>query len=382
MANTVKTPNMQLTLPVVGSDPGPDWANNLYNALVQVDQHNHSLGNGVQINVNGLNLTGDLTINSNNFTNARSIRFTPNSSPLALATDLGCLYESGVDLWYNDGSGNQVRLTSGGVVNATSSGIANGTASATFVSSVLVVNSNTSTPANIQVASVLLGNNVANSKYLTLQPPSAMAANYSVTLPSIPAQTSIMQLDTSGNMVANLVVDNSSLQNTSNTLSVKAQGITQAMLSPVTVATTVSAGGMAISNSSASFVQTTSTLTPVTNLSVTITTTGRPVQLRIIDDGVNSLIGSAGSGMILNGTGNCQAAVAFFIGSTQLTYQLYQVAIGSALASQVTIPASAVSHTDVSVNGAPGTYTYTVKVALGAGNALTMQNLKLLAKEV
>jgi hypothetical protein len=40
----------------------------------------------------------------------------------ATVTELGCLYESGVDLYYNDGSGNVVRLTSGGSVNAAPAG--------------------------------------------------------------------------------------------------------------------------------------------------------------------------------------------------------------------------------------------------------------------
>ena len=74
------------------------------------------------------------------------------------------------------------------------------------VSSVLVVNANTNKPANIQAGSILLGNNITSSNYLTLQPPAAMAANYPLTLPSTPVATSFMQLDTSGNMSASVSV--------------------------------------------------------------------------------------------------------------------------------------------------------------------------------
>ncbi len=112
------------------------------------------------------------------------------------------------ELFYNDSSGNQVQITLAGVINATSSGIASGTASAAFSTGVLVVNAATNTPANIQVASILLGNNVANSKFLTLSPPNAMGANYSLVLPGIPAATSFMTLDTSGNMGASIATAN------------------------------------------------------------------------------------------------------------------------------------------------------------------------------
>jgi microcystin-dependent protein len=167
-----------------------------------IDQHNHAPGSGVQINPSGLLINSDLTFGNNNLTNVRSVRFQSQPSALDLPTDLGCIYESGVDLWYNDGNGNQIKITAGGVVNATSSGISSGTASASFSSGVLVVNAAPNTPADIQVASVLLGNNVVNSKYLTLSPPPSMAANFTITLPTLPASTSLLTIDNSGNVAA------------------------------------------------------------------------------------------------------------------------------------------------------------------------------------
>lgn len=190
---------MLLPVPIPTVDPGPDWAQNLYACLYsQVDAHNHSSGQGVQINPNGININSDLTFNDNNAIGLLSARFLPQTAPLSGAFDLGCVYVSGVDLWYNDVSGNQVKLTSGGTVNATSSGIASGTATASFSGSVLVVDSASNTPANIQAGSYLMGNNVVNSNFLTLLPPNAMAAGYSLTFPSLPGTASIMQLNASG----------------------------------------------------------------------------------------------------------------------------------------------------------------------------------------
>lgn len=203
MSNTSISPNMGLIIPTVGTDPGPDWANNLNASFTLVDQHNHAFGNGVQITPNGLNINSDLTFLGNNGTNFRSLRLLPQTAPLSLPTDIGCLYESGADLYYNDGNGVQIQITKQGAVFASSSGISNGTATASFSNSVLVVNSASNTPANIQGASLLLGNNVTNSKYLTVQPPTGMTNNYSITLPSnnTSGGTVLLEYDTNNNII-------------------------------------------------------------------------------------------------------------------------------------------------------------------------------------
>src|SRR5271170_7015417 len=106
MANIIITPNMNLPNPVVGTDPGPDYGNNLNASLVLIDQHDHSPGHGVLITPTGLNINVDLPINNNNLTLVRSVRFMAQGAPISLVTDLSCLYsvtESGSngDLWYN-----------------------------------------------------------------------------------------------------------------------------------------------------------------------------------------------------------------------------------------------------------------------------------------
>lgn len=208
MANITLSPNMDLPVPQVGLDSGPQYATDINTCLTLIDGHNHSPGYGVPISSSGINLTTDLPVNSNNLTLVRSVRFTPQSVAIpATSPDIGSVYVAGLDLWYNDLAGNQVQLTSGGLVNATSSGISDGTASATFSAGVLVVDAAANTPANIQAASLLMGNNVANSHYLTLSPPSAMGANYNVTLPALPSSTSFMLMNTSGVMSASVTLD-------------------------------------------------------------------------------------------------------------------------------------------------------------------------------
>lgn len=193
---------MNLIVSSVGTDSGLMWEENLNASLYTIDAHDHTPGKGVQIPPSGLNINASLPMNNNSITGVQSAVLQPQ---ISLATLYG-IYSIGNDLYFNDGAGNIIRITSGGSVNATSSGISSGTATASFVSSVLVVNAASNKPANIQGGSLLLGNNIVSSNFLTLQPPSAMGANFSLTLPSIPASTSFAQVDTSGNITASVPV--------------------------------------------------------------------------------------------------------------------------------------------------------------------------------
>ena len=230
--------NMGLQIPTIGVDSGLAWEQAINSNTGIIDQHNHTPGFGNPITPSGININADLLFNGYNATLLRSDRFQVQSTLLSQASDIGCIYVSGVDLYYNDISGNKIKLTSGGAVNATSTGISSGTASASFVSSTLVVNAAATTPANIQSASILLGNTgVAGSKYLSLSPPSALAANYALVLPTVPSVTSIMALDTSGNMSAPYTVDNSTIEISTNIIKVKPQGITNTELAANAVET-------------------------------------------------------------------------------------------------------------------------------------------------
>lgn len=227
----INTPNMGLGQPIIGVDTGLTWEQTTNANASTIDQHDHSPGKGAPLSPGSLLINADLPFNNNNAITLRSTRFTAQAAPLSLGSDIGCAYVSGVDLWFNDVNGNQIQITSGGSVNATSSGISSGTASASFTAGVLIVNADVNKPANIQGASILLGNNVANSKYLTLSPPNAMAANFGLVLPTIPAVKSIMAIDASGNITGAYTVDNSSIDiNGSSQIEVKAAGISSAKL--------------------------------------------------------------------------------------------------------------------------------------------------------
>lgn len=212
---------MKLAIPAIGVDSGLTWEQSVNTNAATVDQHNHSPGQGVAIGPAGMSINASLPFNNNAVTGLQAAQFTPQASS-ALTN---ALYTIGSDLYYNDGANNVVRVTMGGGVNATSSGISSGTASAAFVSSVLVVNADTNKPANIKAGSVLVGNNVTGSHYVTLQPTNALAADYALTLPLLPASQKFMTLDASGAITAPWAVDGSTITVAANTVGVPNGGI-------------------------------------------------------------------------------------------------------------------------------------------------------------
>jgi hypothetical protein len=120
MPNTVTSPNMGIVVPVVLTQVGPTWATNVYNALfATIDAHDHSAGKGVQITPPGLNINADLAFGSFNATALRTSRYTSQGAPLALGTDIGCLYNVLGDAYWNNAAGTAIRLTKNGAVNLT-----------------------------------------------------------------------------------------------------------------------------------------------------------------------------------------------------------------------------------------------------------------------
>ena len=203
MANTMTSLDMNLPIPVVGVDPGPDWALNINSCLTIIDSHDHSSGKGVQITPNGLNINSTLTVNGNDVINFRSVRFAIQAS-VAGASDLGCLYVSGQDLYFNDETGAPIQITKNGGVNGSPGSISNlnSPASASYISgnATFVWQSAVNIAANLDAGSIILRNLTLNSKGLTLSPPNAMGSDYSIILPFLPVTQSIMTIDASGNI--------------------------------------------------------------------------------------------------------------------------------------------------------------------------------------
>lgn len=368
MPNSTISPNMGLTIPTVAVDPGPDWANNINASLGVIDSHNHTPGNGVQITPSGLNINADLSMQGNDLTVARTVRFSPQVATLSVVSDIGCIYEVGLDLYYNDGNGTAIRLTQNGAIAGTPGSISGlvSPASASYspVSHTFVFQSAALTPANIDGASLILRNLSASSFGITLSPPNALSSDYSITLPSLPGSTLPVSISATGSMSAAQITTAQIASNAVTTALIANANVTRAKLVSV---------GQQVSASSGSFATSLASVTPVTNLSVTITTTGRPVMLIIQDDG----LGSESYIGLQNAAGGAQSAdFYFFRGSTQLT----AMSVQNNSAIETFVPPSSLMYLDVV---AAGTYTYTLKASSSnASNNTNVHNSVLVAYEL
>ncbi len=203
---TTITPNMNIPVPTPSETAGPAWAIGIVADMSVIDSHDHSSGKGVPITPDGLNISADLPMGDNNLTEVRSVNFTAQVAPLAEPTDLGCLYVSGADLYYNDEAGNQVRITQAGSVTGatgTITGLPSGTASASYAGGTFTFQSATSTPAVMAVGPLEIGRQVASSNTVTITPDAAQASDYDITLPAaLPAATYPLTITSAGSVAA------------------------------------------------------------------------------------------------------------------------------------------------------------------------------------
>lgn len=199
MSFVVNSANMNLPVPIVGVDPGPQYAIDVNSCLTLIDQHDHTPGYGVQITPAGIDINTNLTFGQNFATDVAGVVLTTQLSTPTVNT----IYESGVDLFFVDGDGNDVRITQNGAVAGTPGSIANlaAPASASYVAadSTFVWESDTNIAANMDFGAAIMRNISPNSTFaLTLQPPAALSSDYSLTLPIIPVSRSLLTIDTSG----------------------------------------------------------------------------------------------------------------------------------------------------------------------------------------
>ena len=385
------SPNMSLIIPTAGDTNGPQYAFDVNASLTLIDQHDHTPGKGSQITPAGLNINTDLSFNSHFATDVAGVEFVAQITLPSVNT----IYQSGVDLYFADGVGNQIRITEAGGIAGTPGSIANlvAPASASYValSSSFLWKSNTTIPANMDNGSVTIREVVANGNGVTLSAPTGLSANYSLTFPTaLPATRNILTVDNAG-ALANLEVDNSTLEINANLLQVKDLGITTAKLAALAVTTAkvadgaitrpkLAALGQQSSTTCSAFSISSTTFTAVTNLSVTITTTGRPIMLRLnSDDSPNEAV----LGVFTNGaSGDFTTQVAYNTngGAYSSPYSTRLIAFTSGQIQ--TVPSSSASWF---IPVAAGTYTFTIglKISSTAGGAAAfLNNTVLIAYEL
>jgi hypothetical protein len=221
------TPNMALvqSAPLVTS--GPLWAENIEDNWLLVDAHDHTSGKGVQIPTAGLNIDDDLSFGNFAAVDLFSAEFTSQISPL-----IGDNFVSIVngDLYFNDGSGNQVRLTAGGVVNVAGvggiTGLAGTTAAVTYSDLIktFTFTQDASEAANIDAGNLTVHEpGVPGADGVSIKSPVSLAASYDLTLfPSLPVSGSkFVRLASTGALSATEDLDNVTLETLASTIRIK-----------------------------------------------------------------------------------------------------------------------------------------------------------------
>jgi hypothetical protein len=230
---TILSPNMNLPVPVVSQEPGPEYAIDINACMSLLDSHSHQPGSGVPISTGAINIDAALTFNSFSLEDLRDAKFTPQVSTLVTPSDKNSVYVVVDDLYYNNSAGTPIRITQAGAVVGTPGSITNllPPASASYVplSAKFVWQSAVNTSADMDFGSAIMRNATLSSFGLTLAPPT-LTADYQITLPLLPSSQKIMTLDSSGAMTAPYVLDNSTLEVALNIIQIKDNGVTNAKL--------------------------------------------------------------------------------------------------------------------------------------------------------
>lgn len=343
---TIQSANMLLPVPVVTTTIGPAWAADINACLALIDSHQHTTGQGVKITPLGININSDLVFNSvNNATLLRTTRFVSQSATLVLPTDIGCLYVVGNELYYNDYTGgHKVQMTSGGNVNSgpgsitgmTGSAGVSFTAGAPDLGTFFFVGT-TAVPASLDVGGLVFRYSgsapTAVGNYILLQAPNTLATAITLILPVPPSSgTYALTLNNAGEMVpvtynaiaqgmtsvgADAIaatMDQTGTASIANTMSAaSAQVIASTMAA--TGANTIAAnrtratgspiqglGGICTSTAANNYSNPSTSYENITNLSVTLTTSGRPVYLALLPDSTGLAFVGFGSLQFFNFT--------------------------------------------------------------------------------
>lgn len=379
------TPNMSLLLPVVSVTPGPTYASENNDAFDVIDSHDHTVGKGLPVPSNGININNDLSFNGFNASVLRSTQFQSQSSPLSLPSDLSMLYVVNGNLFYNNQIGQQVQITSGAALDATSIGGIGGdyvTSTAlefyTSLTRTFTFWSNNNVPANIDAGSVTIREVALSPNGITLMSPASLAASYSITLPgALPSTTSFLSMDNTGQILYGGLIT---------TAQITPGAITQALLAPKPFTnTTAGVGEIAFNNFSFSTSSTSGV--DVTGSTITLTTTGRPVVILLQTE--YGLAGATTGYVLTSNSSNRDVSGSLFIiNVTQGGTGVQQTQVGGTAAAiaannQFFTPPSVVTAVDMGVVGLPGTYTYKLQASVGvASTALNLSNCAILAYEM
>lgn len=264
------TPFMFLDLPEVSVTPGPQWSEAINVALgsegTGVSGHDHSSGKGVPVPSSGLNINADLDFQQWPAINLESTKYVTQT---AEPDGTHLTYFLADDFYVVDGNGNSVRITENGAISAASFGGITGLvppASASFATDTFTWLYDTDKYALMATGPLIIRRSGETSPQpVILTPPASLAASYTLTFPpALPASNAYVYSNAGGALGFSTTAIASSVD----TAAIQPLAVTRAKQAAV---------GQQISSSSGTYSTSSASFTAITNLTVTITTTGRPV---------------------------------------------------------------------------------------------------------
>lgn len=266
------TANMNLTEIVPGVTTGPQYATDIVNNFSTIDSHDHTTGKGVQVPSSGININADLPFASNGATGLGKSQYNSLGAALSGSSDYRSVHVVSGELYYLDGSGNAVQLTSSGSVAGSTGNITglSSPASVTFSTNKYIFKDTANSFAIMESADVRIFEDSASAitNYVALKSPASLAATYTFTLPpSTPSTSKYMTSNSSGALYfsSGLDVYNATGRST---------GVT------VTAGNIGRSGRISDSVSSTSYA--TVQLAATGDATVTITTVGKPVMIVVV----------------------------------------------------------------------------------------------------
>lgn len=195
------------TLPTVGSTAGPTYATQINAAIEELRETLDT-----SVSPSGMDMNDDLSFLSggtyNGITDLGRANFEDKSAAISAATNPRSVYVVDGELYFNDGAGNQIQITTGGVLNSASTGAITGSG---YGSSGVEVTwdagteeyrfrsgSATDNYGDLKGDDFLLSDGSSNFVRVTAQ---AMSADYTMTLPAaVPASTSLVTMSSAGTL--------------------------------------------------------------------------------------------------------------------------------------------------------------------------------------
>lgn len=374
----MSTSLMNLTTSTPGVTNDLTAASNIESNWQVIDVHDHSSGKGTQVPTAGLNINAALNFSGNKAYNFLAAQFSNQTSSLSTASNKPCTYVLNGELRFIDNSGNDVQITNAGSVAGATGSISGLTApvAAGFAANTFSwqANSGTGLYAKMSNADINLYEATAGiTNAVTLKSYPSLAASYSVIFPSAtPASTSYMTMSNTGQL-ATASADSIGQAMTSTGANAVSATRTRA------TGTTVAAGGVAISSGTGTLdlALNSATNTDVTNLTVTITTSGRPVMIALISGQANAT--AVSGGRIQSSTlTSPDMSIHFVRDSTHVsTIWIYNDA--TSVSDTIYWSPGQFWHIDTP---SAGTYVYKVMAASTTATLYRFQDIKLIAYEL